>query len=312
MKSSERRMKLILLLQQSKHRLTVNDIAERFNISRRTVFRDLNALSELNVPVTWDEYRGYGVMPGYKIPPLMFTTRELATVMIGLNFVKSQVDQTMIEDAEGVELKIKEVLPDELRVFMESLGNRTIVDPYLHFGLSKKAGGNWYLVSNAISENKRLEFSYRAKEDDRETVRVIDPYLLVFYRDHWNVIGYAHKRNDFRNFILDRISGMRILDEYFNPRTDLHMEDLIFRNEGSSHLVEVQVSGKAIERFESNLPARILEKQVAGSSLFRIQFLFDNLDFINEWLLQFPRDVRIIGPDILIQKRNTLLKGMMV
>ncbi|WP_372633609.1 helix-turn-helix transcriptional regulator, partial [Fodinibius sp.] len=87
MNSSERRMKLILMLQQSNHRITVNDIAEKFDVSRRTVFRDFNALSEMNVPVTWDEYKGYGIMHGYKIPPLMFTTKELATILVGLNFV---------------------------------------------------------------------------------------------------------------------------------------------------------------------------------------------------------------------------------
>lgn len=311
MKSSERRMKLILLLQQSKHRLTVNEIAERFNISRRTVFRDFNALSELNVPVTWDEFQGYGIMPGYKIPPLMFTTRELATVMIGLNFVKSQVDQTMIEDAEGVELKIRELLPGDLRDFMESLGDRTIVDPFLHFGISKKAGGNWYLISNAISENKQLEFSYMAKDGGKETKRIVDPYLLAFYRDHWNVIGYSHKRNDFRNFILDRISEIRILEDHFSPQPNIKIEDLIFRNRTASDTVEVNVSDKVIDRFESNVPARILEKKPAVNGWFRITFLFDNLDFINEWLLQFPLDVQIIGPELLIQKRNALLRSMM-
>src|SRR5699024_4899239 len=152
MKSNERRMKLILLLQQKKARLTVDDIAKKFNVSRRTVFRDFNVLSELNVPVTWDKYSGYGMMKGYKIPPLMCTSRELATIMMGLKLIKSQVDKTLIEDAEGVKLKIKEALPEELREFMDTLEERTIVDPYLHFGPEKKEGGNWYLINSAISQ----------------------------------------------------------------------------------------------------------------------------------------------------------------
>src|SRR5690625_5694639 len=114
LKSSERRMKLILLLQESKRRLTVDEIAREFGVSRRTVFRDFNVLSELNVPVTWDEQSGYGIMEGYKVPPLMFTAREIATIMVGLNFVRSQVDQTLIEIGIWVELKIKYVLSDEL------------------------------------------------------------------------------------------------------------------------------------------------------------------------------------------------------
>ncbi|MCC5904927.1 MAG: HTH domain-containing protein, partial [Balneolaceae bacterium] len=195
LKSSERRMKLILMLQESNKKLTVKELAETFGVSRRTIFRDFNVLSEINVPVTWDEYSGYGIMDGYKIPPLMFTSRELATIMVGLNFVKSQVDKMLIDDAKGVEVKIKNVVPDNMKIFMKSLDNRTVVDPFLHFGHEKKEGGNWYLVSSAISQKKSMEFSYRSKQDKKVTERKIDPYLLVFYRDHWNVIGYSHKRN---------------------------------------------------------------------------------------------------------------------
>ena len=311
MKSSERRMKLILLLQQSNHRLTVDDIAEKFDISRRTVFRDFNALSELNVPVTWDEYSGYGIMPGYKIPPLMFTSKELATIMVGLNFVKSQVDKTLVEDAEGVELKIKELLPDELREFMESLEERTVVDPYLNYGAEKSDGGNWYLISSAISQNKSIRFDYRSKSDEKMSERKIDPYLIVFFRDHWNVIGFSHKREAIRNFVLDRMSEIQILEEKFVPYGQIDTEALIFRSDETSHEIVVDVSESALRRFEANLPAKIFKKEKIKPNLFRIGFFFDNLDFINEWLLQFPREVSIAGPDILIDKRNDLLENMM-
>lgn len=299
------------MLQQSSKRLTVNDIAEKFNISRRTVFRDFNALSELNVPVTWDEYKGYGIMQGYSIPPLMFTTKELATIMVGLNFVKSQVDKTMVEDAEGVELKIKEVLPDALRTFMESLEQRTVVDPYLHFGPEKKEGGNWYQISSAISENKSITFEYRSKSDQEKSQRKIDPYVLVFYRDHWNVIGFSHKRDAVRNFVLDQMADIEILDESFVPYGDIDAEALIFRSDETSPKIEVKVHPSALSRFEANLPAKIFKKKEENPNFFRVGFSFDNLDFINEWLLQFPKTVEILGPDELIKKRNQLLEEML-
>jgi predicted DNA-binding transcriptional regulator YafY len=311
MNSSERRLKLILMLQQSTKRLTVNDIADKFNISRRTVFRDFNALSELNVPVTWDEYKGYKIMRGYSIPPLMFTTRELATIMVGLNFVKSQIDKTLVEDAEGVELKIKEVLPDKLKEFMESLKKRTVVDPYLNFGPEKKEGGNWYTISDAISQNKSITFHYRNKSNDKKSHRKIDPYLLVFYGDHWNVIGFSHKRTAIRNFVLDQMSDIKISDENFVPYGDIDAEALIYRSEETSRKIEVLVQSSALSRFEANLPAKIIKKEEEKSNLFRFAFTFDNLDFINEWLLQFPKTVKIIGPDELIEKRTRLLEEMM-
>lgn len=303
-------MKLILMLQQSNSRITVDDIAEKFDVSRRTVFRDFNSLSEMNVPVTYDKYKGYGIMQGYKIPPLMFTSKELATIMVGLNFVKSQVDKTLIEDAKGVELKIKEVVPEELLEFMDSIDERTVVDPYLNFGAEKMEGGDWYKISNAISENRSIQFNYRAKSDEKISSRKIDPYLIVFFRDHWNVIGHSHKREAVRNFLLDRMSDIEILDEDFVPYGKIDVEGLIFRSNKSSEKIIVDVSTSALKRFQANLPAKIIKKKEIKPNLFRIEFLFDNLDFINEWLLQFPREVKIAGPDLLIEKRNELLKEM--
>lgn len=310
MNSSERRMKLILMLQQSNSRITVDKIAEKFNVSRRTVFRDFNALSEMNVPVTHDKYHGYGIMQGYKIPPLMFTNKELATIMVGLNFVKSQVDQKLIEDAKGVELKIKEVVPEELRDFMESLEKRTVVDPYLNFGAEKMEGGDWYVISNAIAKNKTIRFNYRAKSTDEISSRKVDPYIIVFYRDHWNIIGHSHKREDTRNFVLDRMSDIEILDAEFVPYGKIDVEGLIFRSDESSKKIIVDVHKRAVKRFQANLPTKIFNKTKLKPKFFRIEFYFDNLDFINEWLLQFPKDVKLISPDILLEKRNKLLKEM--
>lgn len=311
LKSSERRMKLILMLQQSKKRITVDHLAEEFGVSRRTIFRDFNVLSEIKVPVTWDEYSGYGIMKGYKIPPLMFNKKEMATILVGLNFVKSQVDKLMVDDAKGVELKIREVLPDELKGFMESLDNRTIVDPFLHFGHEKKEGGNWYSISNAISENRSVSFQYKSSGNSSVTDRMIDPYLLVFYRDHWNVIGFSHKREAIRNFVLDRMSEVKISDKKFDNKTEIDTEALIFGSNESGQLIEVLIDETADRAFRANLPTKIFKENYQKNKKIKVSFRFDNLDYLNEWLLQFGNKVKIISPGELKSKREELLKEML-
>lgn len=303
-------MKLILMLQDSKKRITVDKLAETFDVSRRTIFRDLNALSEINVPVTWERYSGYGIMPGYKVPPLMFTSKELATIMVGLNFVKSQVDQKLGEDAKGVELKIKNVLPEDLKEFMDSLADRTVVDPFLHYGTKKKEGGSWYLISSAISQSRSISFSYRSRGSEKKTDRKLDPYLIVFYKDHWNVIGFSHKREDIRNFVLDRMTDIEILEQKFEPNSEIDIEGLIFRSDGTEYLIRVDIDKTAFKRFEANLPTKIFKKTDENSKIFKVQFYFDNLDYINEWLMQFGEKVKVEGPDELIEKRMELLKKM--
>jgi len=311
LKSSERRLKLILMLQDSKKKLTVNDLADEFGVSRRTIFRDFNFLSDINVPVTWDEYSGYGVIDGYKIPPLMFNSRELATIMVGLNFVKSQVDKNLVDDAKGVELKIKNVLPDDLKEFMESLDDRTVVDPFLHFGADKKEGGNWYLLSSGISQKKRIEFIYESKMDGVVSGRSVDPYLLVFYRDHWNLIGFSHKRDAVRNFVLDRMSEVKILDEKFGENTEIDVEGLIFNSNESGQNIGVVIDESAERVFKANLPTKIIKLDRVGSKKIKVEFKFDNLDYLNDWLLQFGNSVKVISPESLKKKRENILNEML-
>ncbi len=310
MNSSERRLKLMLMLQQGRDRKTVQEFADYFDVSKRTIFRDFNALQEINVPITWDKYSGYGVMPGFKIPPLMFSSHELATIIVGLNFVKSQIDARLVEDAKGVEVKIKNVLPDELKDFMTSLQKKTVVDPYLKFGSEKKEGGNWYKISSAISQKKRIQFLYTAKSGEKK-IRKVDPYLLVFYQDHWNMIGFSHLRGDFRNFILDRVREIEILEEDFVEKKEMSIEDLIFRFDGDQHKVEVLLDKEGYKRFKANLPTKNFKILEEKPEKIKVSFEIENLEFINVWLLQFGKQVKILAPQELISKREKLLKEML-
>jgi len=298
------------MLQQPGEKLTVEQIAEKFGVSRRTIFRDFNVLQEINVPITWDKYAGYGMMKGYKIPPLMFTSKELATVMVGLNFVKSQIDYGLVEDAEGVELKIKNVLPHDLSEFMTSLSNRTIVDPYQKYGAIKRDGGDWYLLSSAISQEHRVEFQYETAKGEIKT-RKVDPYILVFFEDHWNMIGKSHLRGDVRNFRLERMSEVRILNEEIQSKQKIDVEALIFRSDEREQKIMVVLDDAVANRFKANLPAKIFRESRENVKKIRIEFNFDNLDFINEWLLQFGASLNVEAPDELKEKRTDLLSRML-
>ena len=309
MNSAERRLKLILLLQRPGRKKTVQELADIFGVSRRTIFRDFNVLSEINVPIKYDRYTGYGLVEGYKMPPLMFNSKELATIMVGLNFVKSQVDQQMVQDAIGVELKIKNVLPNELKALMTSLEEHTIVDPYLRFNSNQKKGGDWYLISAAIADKKRLQFTYTTKAGSR-TTRKIDPYLLVYFQDHWNVVGWSHRRGDIRSFILDRIVSPVILEENWLPKPKVSVDSLIFRYNEPKKIVVLEVEKSEIERIRGILPAKIIKLEKKKLKKVRLSFEFDNMPFLNHWLLQFGTTVKIIKPEVLISLQKETLQAM--
>ena len=310
-KSLDRRTELIYLF-QSKKRFTVNDLAERFEVSRRTIFRDIRALQENNVPITWDPDEGYALMRGANIPPLMFTGRELATIILGISFLKSQTIGTMVEDAKATELKIENALPKELRDFFIGLDTRAVTNPYHANLTTKDPGGDWFLICDAISSGKTIQFNYRDKKTETISPRKVNPFVIVYFTDHWNLIGHAHDRNATRNFILNRMSDIEILtsEPTFEHPPARQLQDLIFHMKHDSPDVEVRVDQDALRKFKLSLPSPIV-RETSRDDGTHITFRFDNLDFINEWLLQFAGKVTILKPKELIEKRRVLLRSLL-
>ena len=166
------------------------------------------------------------------------------------------------------------------------------------------------MLSSAISQKKRIQFRYQP-EKGQQKIRKVDPYILVFYKDHWNMIGFSHLRGDFRNFILEKMEEVEILPEDFSRKNKMNTEALIFRSEDRSFLIELSIDNSVVRRFESHLPAKNFREIDKNSEKTKIEFEFENLDYINQWLLQFGEQVRVLAPSDLTALRKRTLQKML-
>lgn len=308
MGSNERRLKIIYMLQSGK-RITVDVLAGMFDVSRRTIFRDMRIIQDLGVPVTHESEMGYGVMREATIPPIMFSFRELSVVMMGLSFVGSQIDPDMVEDAKNVSLKIRNAIPHSLQERMNSLESGTIVSPYIHNIEKRKKGGDWYLICTSFAEKRAVRFLYSDRKGKTST-RLIDPHTLIHYTDHWNVIGFCHDRKALRNFVLDRMTDVTLTDEPFISDTNYSRDELLYGRLEKEYTVTVEIAREKAFSFLSTLPGKITERKDL-SRVIRLSFLIDNLDYINEWMLGFGLHLHIISPASLKKKRAVLLEKML-
>ena len=309
---TERLFALVLLLQQNSN-LTSRGLAKRFAVSRRTIFRDLRALAESGVPLTYAEGGGYEILEGYQLPPLMLTAREAATLLIGAEFVKLQPDLSLRKDADQVGLKITQVLPDEVRTYVERLRDATVLDPYwLH--TSEPADdeqGRWYELSEAVARQRSAMMDYYVSSRDEVTRRRVDPLGLVYYSDHWNLIAYDHLRKDIRNFRLDEIRWMRVLtDTFLRPEgfdLSAHLETrgASIRNER----IVLRFTPQSYRWARRAVPARI-EEEREGDNEVDVTFYFDNLDYVAKWLLRYGTQVEIVGPETLRAKMREIVGEM--
>ncbi len=291
-----------ILLLQNRPNLTSRDLALHFGVSRRTVFRDLKALSESGVPLTYSEGGGYEILEGYQLPPLMLTAREAATLLVGTEFMKLQSDASLREDADKVALKIRSVLPREIGDYVDRLRDNTVLDPYwLH---AVREGGNesgkWYRLSEAVARSRKVIMEYFVETRGEITKRSVDPLGLVYYTDHWNLIGFDHLRGEIRNFRLDRIHEMFVLSERFERpggfNLQTHLEERgIDTTRDSIHL---RFDEKSYSRARVAIPARI-ESEESSNGGVDVRFYFENLEYLASWLLRFGGDVSVIEPETL-------------
>lgn len=297
-----------MMLQSRRKHINIDYLAEHFNVSRRTIFRDLNFIAEMDVPIAHDLESGYSIPKTYSIPPLMFNDREISVIRVGLSFIESQSNSDMKEAAKSVALKIENVLPPALKPLYTTMENSVIVDPVRNRLNEVESEGEWYQISNAISNNNSIIFKYKKGN----TARNVDPYMLVYYSDHWNLIGYDRDRSGYRNFRLEFISDLEVAESKFERSANLGPLHLFKGLDDKSRQVNVRIRVKpeVWSEFYRTIPAEILDKKWDGSS-YIVDFKFDSLENLDKILFKYADDITLLSPNELIEIRRVRLNKML-
>lgn len=300
---TERLFALVLLL-QNRPNFSSRDLAEHFGVSRRTIFRDLRTLAESGVPLTYAEDGGYEILDGYQLPPLMFSAREAATLLIGTEFTTLQPDASLRADAGAVGMKIRAVLPESVRTYVDRLSERTVLAPFHETqgrGATSDDEGRWFELSEAIARQRRVKITYYVASRDEETTREVDPLGLVYYADHWNLIGYDHLRGDIRNFRLDQMRRLRTRFDTFEPPAGFDLkEHLRARGESPANVrMRVRFRDRAWRWARTQLPADVEEEVSRGVDVTEVAFDFENVGYVARWLLRYGTDAEVVEPDAL-------------
>ncbi|MDO5968635.1 YafY family protein [Flavivirga aquimarina] len=211
------RITSILIQLQSKKVVTAKEIANRFEISLRTVYRDIKTLEEAGVPIGSENGIGYFIVDGYSLPPIMITEEEANALIVSEKLISNQGDASLIKDFNSILIKIKSVLRDHEKENTSKLENRILSSSY------KKEifESNWLsIIQKAITNTKILEIVYHSIYKDEQTLRNIEP-LGVYYTDKaWVMIAYCRLRKDMREFRLDRILKINLTSQTFGYQTD--------------------------------------------------------------------------------------------
>ena len=212
------RLLAIVLELQGKGRQRAEDLAATFETSKRTIYRDIEALCEAGVPVVAVPGRGYALVEGFFLPPVRFTTDEATVLLLGSDVMAQNFDAQYREAALSASRKVEAVLPEALREEVRLLqGSLSFISGEALAGTA--ISEMLQLLRRAIIERRSVRFRYhnrhRPDEQEASALREADPYGLAHHGGVWYLRAYSHERSGLRHFRLDRMADLELLEATF-------------------------------------------------------------------------------------------------
>lgn len=286
------RLVSIIMILLDKKRIGAQELADMFEVSPRTIYRDIDAINMAGIPVCSMSGVGGGfeIMQEYKIDKKFFSADDLSALLMGLSSLSSMIRGDEVVHALA---KVKSFIPAERAKDIELKANQ------IHIDLSQWMGSSniqpyLEMIKSALQENRLLLFEYVAHYGNK-TVRTVEPYQLVLKGSHWYLQGYCYIRNDFRLFRISRMSNLKILDEAFTPRkyqkTVLDFSEIL---ETMQIKIKIRIHKTIIDRvldyctYEDLLPD--------GDAYYIVDFPFVENDYYYDILLSFGNKCECLEP----------------
>lgn len=208
------RLTNILLQLQSRRLVTSQELAEKFGISQRTIYRDIRALEEAGVPVIGEIGTGYYLPEDYRIPPVMVTEQEVNALLTAQKYFESNSDQSIYESLDRLASKVKALLKYRTKEKAERLEQRVM----FYKSSSNVKTTHLATILSSITDNILIEIKYHAIHSDMVSERLVEPLAVYYTKDKWLMIAYCRLREALREFRIDRILHLKSTSTFFAER----------------------------------------------------------------------------------------------
>ena len=208
------RLTAILTQLQSKRILTAREIAEKHNVSVRTIYRDIRTLENSGIPIVTEEGKGYSLVQGFNLPPVMFTEKEANALLTAEQLIRKNKDKSFTEEFQNAIFKIKSVLRHSQKEKIELLSDRIAFRANIQ---NQKTSNYLMILQSTITNFNVVEIEYTSLQG-KTTMRTIEPFALYSTQENWLLIAFCQLRKDFRVFRLDHIQRLTVQNQHFEPQ----------------------------------------------------------------------------------------------
>lgn len=284
------RLFAILLELQHRRRVRAVDLAHQFELSKRTVYRDMSALNQMGVPIVSLPGEGFELVEGFYLPPLMFKENEAIALTLGLRLLTQQAAGSLTQAANSASAKINVVLPKQVRSKSEALsGIIGFITPSQKFNLDDT---QLLLIQQAIQDKRVLHIRYYGYQKNQASERDIEPHQLYYSDGIWYLEAYCRLRQDVRGFRLSRVDKLILLNQHFSKRRKGKTK--------MARVVQVHI------RFDTRILRWVRERQHYGfvrEQDDRMVYQVNDVSEIKPWILGWGAEAQVLAPQTL---RNDL------
>lgn len=304
------RISAILIQLQSRRVVKANDIAERFNISLRTVYRDIRTLEEAGIPLIGEAGVGYSLMDGYRLPPVMFTKDEAVAFLTAEKLMEKLTDPSSDESYKSAMFKIRAVLKGAEKDMLENMDdNIEVLKSRRTFGQSSDLSP-LPIILKGIAHRQVLSIKYFANHNRQESERCIEPVGVFMAENFWHLIAWCRLRQDYRDFRLDRILDIVTTTEKYRQQHP-NLKEFINKSaeEQNMFTIVVRVQADVMPFIEGQKYYNGFVSEETIGDQIQMTFLTQWIEGFARWYISYGDYAEIISPPNLKEKvREIALK----
>ncbi len=304
------RITAILIQLQSKKVVKAQDLADRFGISLRTVYRDIRTLEEAGVPLYGEAGVGYSIVDGYRLPPVMFTQEEAMAFVTAEKLMAKFTDSALEKNFSSAMFKVKAVLRGTEKDLVENLEDNVLVIE--NRKKSNPQGNILDIILKAIADKKAVKLVYRAFGNEENSERLIEPIGIFHEHENWYTVAWCHLRGGYRQFRADRIVSVQLTDIQQQERTSLKEYYEISQKQKATFILQkavIKVDKKIAQYMADRKHIFGFVSEVVHKDYVEMTFLSQSLEEgLTRWLMMFADCIEIVEPPLLKECVASVLK----
>lgn len=302
------RIVAILIQLQSKRIVRAQELADRFGVSLRTVYRDIRTLEASGVPISSEAGVGYSIMDGYRLPPVMFTREEVGSFVAAEKLMQKFTDRSLGAYYQSAMFKLKSVLRGGDKDWVQALESQVTMVPGQQL-FNDEVPNALEILFESIAERKQVLLRYTSQRAEHPSKRRLEPVGLFHENGYWYIMAYCHLRADYRQFRTDRIHRIERTPLDF---TKVHgsLEQLRQKKDrepGTKVRIQVDRSVSKYLRSGRNYYGFVGERPM-GDQMEMTFMCRDGEHGFARWFLMFADRARIIEPEHMRQRVADILK----